>query len=54
MEAAHTRDRRKNELLPKLQQRFEQALLDGRILRFSDVVEEAEGWLGSLGKELNA
>lgn len=46
--------RRKNELLPKVQERFESALTEGKILQFGDVILDAEDWLGSLGRELNA
>lgn len=54
LESAHYKMRRKNELLPKLQERFEAALTEGKILQFGDVILGAEDWLGSLGKELHA
>lgn len=54
LEAAHYKMRRKNELLPKAQGRFEKALQEGKLLQFEDVILGAEDWLGSLGRELNA
>lgn len=42
--------RRKNELLPKLQEKFEAALTEGKILSFKEAVESID----SLGRELNA
>ena len=47
--------RKKNELLPKLQARFEDALKEGRILSFKEVLMEGAGeWLDSLVQELDA
>lgn len=44
----------KNEILPRVQEEFESALLKGRILSFEDVSLGAEEWLSSLGRELDA
>jgi len=44
----------KNEILPRAQEEFELALLEGRILSFEDVALGAEDWLSSLGRELRA
>lgn len=37
-----------------MQERFENALSEGKILSFGDVLLGAEDWLGSLGRELHA
>lgn len=46
--------RKKNDILPVLQDKFEAALKEGRILSFTEVIAGAEDWLASLGRELNA
>lgn len=54
LEAAHKKMRAKNELLPKLQEKFEAALAEGKILGFTELVQGAKEWIDSLVKELNA
>lgn len=47
--------RKKNDILPKLQEKFEEALKSGTILSFKEVVMQgASEWLDSLVKELDA
>ena len=48
--------RKKNDVLPRLQKLFEDALNDGRILGFTEAMEllGASDWLASLGRELGA
>lgn len=49
--AAHMKARLKNEILPKLQKRFEEELNEGRILRLE---QTADLWLEDVTKELRA
>ena len=51
---AHAKMEEKNAILPPLQEKFEAALTEGKILSFEEIIAGAEGWLASLGKELNA
>ena len=46
--------RKKNELLPALQEQFENALSEGRILGFAEIMSGAEDWLKALTLELDA
>lgn len=48
--------RAKNELLPRLQTIFEDALNEGRILGVTEAMDKlgASEWLSSLGRELGA
>ena len=46
--------RKKNELLPALQEQFENALSEGRILGFAEITAGAGDWLKELTLELNA
>lgn len=47
--------RKKNDILPKLQKKFEDAYASGRLLTFKEVLMEgAKDWLDSLVKELDA
>lgn len=54
--AAHAKMRKKNEVLPRLQELFEDALNEGRVLGFTEAMEKlgAKDWLKSLGRELSA
>lgn len=53
--SAHVKMRKKNDILPKLQERFEDALKTGKILSFKEVLMEgAAEWLDSLVRELDA
>lgn len=54
LESAHRKMRLKNEILPKLQERFEESLLKGKILTFSEIAQGAEEWIDSLVGELSA
>jgi hypothetical protein len=44
--------RKKNELLPALQEQFENALSEGRILTFEQIVTGAGEWLQELESNL--
>lgn len=46
--------RLKNEILPRLQEKFEEALAEGHVLGFTELVQGSEEWIDSLVKELNA
>lgn len=54
LESAHRKMRLKNEILPVLQEKFEAALTQGKVLTFSQIVQGAEEWIDSLVRELNA
>jgi hypothetical protein len=54
LESAHRKMRLKNEILPKLQEKFENSLLKGKVLTFAEIAQGAEEWIDSLVRELNA
>ncbi len=50
--AAHAKMRKKNELLPALQEQFENALNQGKLLSFEQLVKGAGEWLKELESSL--